>query len=157
MPYAWKRFAKNNAMTHVTPARRKHAKQKYRVLCVDDNKFVLFVNTAILRNEGYDVLSCSDAVKAAAVANSEKLDVAVLDYDMPVMDGAELASVCKAANPDIKVIMYSGNVEKPNLAVAFVDLFIPKADGVGALLEGIAALLLTDASLTAVAPIATSE
>ena len=155
LPYAWKRFAKNNAMTHVTPAGRMQAKQKYRLLCVDDNEFGLFVNTTILRNEGYDVLACSDAVKAAAAANCEKLDVAILDYDMPVMNGAELASVCKAANPDIKVIMYSGNVEMPKLAVAFADLFIHKADGVGVLLEGIAALLQTDATPAAVAPITT--
>lgn len=142
-------------MMPITPSRSKQAQQRYRVLCVDDNEFGLFVNTIILRNQGYDVVACTDVVKAAAIASSEEIDLAILDYQMPVMNGAELAAICKAANPDMKVILYSGSVGMPKWELALADLFIAKADGIEALLEGIAALLLTDGTLTAVPTTAT--
>jgi CheY-like chemotaxis protein len=130
----------------------KKTKQKYRVLCVDDNEVGLFVNTIILRNEGYDVIACSDAEEAVATASSEELDLAILDYEMPGMSGAELAAVCKAANPDIKVIFYSGYVGMPNWELALADLLVTKSDGVQALLEGIAGLLPASKKLEVIVP-----
>ena len=114
---------------------------RYRILCVDDNEFGVYVNSVILRNEGYDVVSCSDAEKAAAIAKAQEIDVAVLDYQMPVMNGAELAALCKAANPDTRVILYSGWLGIPKRELVLADLFIQKSEGVQALLEGIEALL----------------
>jgi CheY-like chemotaxis protein len=132
-------------------------KKKYRVLCVDDNEFGLYVNTVILRSEGYEVVSCSDAGNAATIANAEEIDLAVLDYDMPVMNGAELAALCKAANPEIKVILFSGSMEVPSWELALADLFVPKSEGIQTLLEGIEALLATTATSANVdAPAATS-
>jgi CheY-like chemotaxis protein len=128
-------------MMTASPPGPKHAKQTYRVLCVDDNEFGLFVNTVILRNEGYEVLTSSDALKAASIAASQEIDVAILDYQMPFMSGAELAAICKAANPDVRVIFYSGTIEMPNWELALADLFVSKSDGIQALLEGIEALL----------------
>jgi CheY-like chemotaxis protein len=125
----------------VSPTDPKYARQTYRVLYVDDNEFGLFVNTVILRNEGYEVLTCSDAVEAASIAASEEIDLAILDYEMPLMNGAELAAIRKAANPDIKVIFYSGYIGTTNWELALADLFVPKSDGIQALLEGIEALL----------------
>lgn len=112
-----------------------------RVLCVDDNELGLFVNATILRSAGYEVLACSDPLRAAAIANSEELDVGVFDYQMPKMNGAELAAMCKTANPDLKVILYSGSLAIPRRELAFADLFVPKSNGVQSLLEGIEALL----------------
>ena len=114
---------------------------RYRILCVDDNEFGVYVNAAILRNEGYDVVTCCDATKAAAIARAQEIDVAVLDYQMPAMNGAELAALCKAANPDTKVILYSGWLGIPKRELLLADLFIQKSEGVQALLEGIEALL----------------
>jgi len=112
-----------------------------RVLCVDDNELGLYVNAIILRSEGYDVLACSDVFKAAAIAKAEEIDLAILDYQMPGMNGAELAAFCKAANPDTKVILFSGYLCIPKLELTLVDLFVPKSEGIRALLEGIEALL----------------
>jgi CheY-like chemotaxis protein len=114
---------------------------QYRVLCVDDNEVGVLVNATILRNEGYEVLACSDPLQAAAIAKSEKLDMAILDYQMPVMNGAELAAFCKTANPDMKVILYSGWLGIPTGELALADLFVQKTDGIQALLDGMQALL----------------
>jgi CheY-like chemotaxis protein len=125
----------------MTAARQKSGQHIYRVLCVDDNQFGMYVNAIILRNEGYDVLTCSDPGKAAAIAEAEEIDLAILDYQMPEMNGAELAALCKATNPEMKVILFSGNLSIPKQELAFFDLFVPKSEGIEALLEGIEALL----------------
>jgi DNA-binding NarL/FixJ family response regulator len=80
------------------------------------------------------------------IIKSEKIDVAVLDYQMPKMNGAELAAFCKAANPNTKVILYSGWLGIPKQELALADLFVQKADGLHALLEGIEALLAVNAT-----------
>lgn len=116
----------------------------YRILCVDDNEIGLFVNATILRSQGYDVLTCSDPFRAAEIANSTEIDVVVLDYQMPLMNGVELAALCRAANPDIKVILFSGWHEISNLELAVVDLFVQKSESPHSLLEGIEALLMAD-------------
>jgi CheY-like chemotaxis protein len=114
---------------------------RYRILCVDDNEFGLYLNAVLLRGEGYDVVTCSNVEKAAAIVKSQEIDVAILDYQMPVMNGGELAAFCKAANPDIRVILYSGWLGIPKRELAVADLFIQKSEGVQALLKGIEALL----------------
>ena len=117
------------------------AQRSYRILCVDDNAFGLYVNAVILRNEGYDVASFCDAAHAAAIVEAEEFDLAILDYQMPAMNGAELAAFCKAVNPDMKVILFSGYLGIPKRELALVDLFVPKSEGILALLQGIEALL----------------
>lgn len=114
---------------------------RYRILCVDDNELGVFVNAAILRNEGYQVQACSDPLRAAAIAQTETLDLAILDYEMPVMNGAELAAFCKAANPAIKVIMFSGCLTIPGHELALADLLVEKSNSVKVLLDAIESLL----------------
>lgn len=114
---------------------------RQRVLCVDDNEFDVFVNATVLESEGYEVLASSDPFEAAWIAKSQELDLAVLDYEMPEINGAELAAFCKTANPDIKVIVFSGSPRIPSRDLALADLFLEKSEGVEELLDGIEALL----------------
>jgi len=114
---------------------------RYRVLCVDSNEFGAYVEATVLRREGYEVLACSDALQAAAIAKAEEIDLAVLSYRMPVMNGAELAAFCKAANPDMKVILLSEWLGIPNRELALADLFMQKSDDMDALLAGVELLL----------------
>src|SRR5579871_3841123 len=73
----------------------KRSRYRYRVLCVDGDEFGAYVEATILRREGYEVLACSNALEAAAIAKAQEIDLAVLSYRMPVMNGAELAAFCK--------------------------------------------------------------
>ena len=120
------------------------SRHRQRILCVDANAFTLFVNTTILRNQGYEVFACSNPLRAALIARSEDLDLAILDYDMPKLNGAELAAFCKAANPEIKVILFSGSPAIPTRDLAFVDDSIEKSEGIDVLLAAIEALLFAD-------------
>jgi CheY-like chemotaxis protein len=108
---------------------------------VDDNEFAAYVAATILRREGYEVLSCSDVLEAAAIAKKDEIDLAVLSYRMPVMNGAELAAFCKAANPDMKVILLSEWLGVPKRELSFADLFMQKSDDMETLVAGVEALL----------------
>ena len=120
------------------------AQHQHRVLCVDDDELSLLLNATILRNEGYQVVACSDPVRAASIAKSEELDLVIVDYQMPRMNGAELAALCKAANPDIRVILFSGSVTIPSSEVVLADCLVQKADGIEALLDTLECLLMGD-------------
>lgn len=126
-------------MMYATKSARAHYRK--RVLCVDDNAFAVFVNATILKSEGYEVLASSDPFQAASIARSEELDLAILDYEMPNMNGAELAAFCKAANPDVKVILFSGSLGIPSRELVFADRLVEESEGVEVLLEAMETLL----------------
>ena len=108
---------------------------------MDDNRLHLYVNSVILRNEKYDVLACLSPVVAVRILKAERVDLAILDYQMPGMSGAALAAFCKKVHPQVKVILFSGDLSIERRKLASVDLFIPKSEGVRALLKGVRALL----------------
>jgi len=60
-----------------------------------------------LRNNGYDVVSASDGEEAYELACSEKPDIVVTDYQMPVMSGLELIEKLRKNEDtkDVPVIM----------------------------------------------------
>lgn len=62
-----------------------------RVLLVEDNKDTLATIAAVLRYEGYEVVTAPDGYVALDLAKLEPPDVALLDIGLPGMDGYELA------------------------------------------------------------------
>jgi two-component system, OmpR family, response regulator len=61
-----------------------------RVLIVDDTDIVRKALELAVRKMGHAVVSTSDSVEALAMAVKEPPDLALVDYRMPRMDGAEL-------------------------------------------------------------------
>ena len=61
-----------------------------RVLIVDDEIHIVHVVAIKLRNNGYEVISADNGAEAFGLACSEKPDIIVTDYQMPVMTGMEL-------------------------------------------------------------------
>ena len=83
--------------------------RRTRVLCVDDNALALLVNATILREEGYQVLTFSDPLRAAHVAQLQELDLAILDYEMPAMTGSELAAFLQSRKSRNEGVCLFGN------------------------------------------------
>ena len=108
---------------------------------MDNDQVILHLNSVILRKKGYEVVVCRDAIAAAAIVQAKEIDLAILDFQMPAMNGAELAARCKAEQPEMKVILFSGPLAMKKLELACVDLFVAKSDGVVALLEAVKELL----------------
>ena len=78
-----------------------------KVLVVDDEIHIVHVVAIKLRNNGYEVITAQDGAEAFDLVLSEKPDIVVTDYQMPLMTGVELVSKlrqCEQAK-DIPVIM----------------------------------------------------
>ena len=61
-----------------------------RVLIVDDTDIVRKALEKAVQRMGHSAVSTSDAVEALAMALKDPPDLALVDYRMPRMDGAEL-------------------------------------------------------------------
>ena len=81
-----------------------------RVLLVDDDTANLEVFAEILRTEGYTVVCARNGAEAMACLSNAQPDVVMLDYVMPTMDGATMASKLRhdEATRDIGIVMTSG-------------------------------------------------
>ena len=60
------------------------------ILAVDDAKTMRGMVKAILENEGHEVVTAEDGVDALKKVESNKIDMAVVDFHMPNMNGTTL-------------------------------------------------------------------
>lgn len=111
------------------------------VLLVDDDTRHLDLRTLAFQTSGFSVITATSPIEAIAIMNQDsghKIDVAVIDYHMPVMNGCILAEYLKTRYPELRVILYSGAIDIPEHEMSSVDAFVPKSSGVAALLAEIA-------------------
>lgn len=74
--------------------------KKYRVLVVDDNRDSAESMSHLLALNGFEVETCFDGPAALVVVERFRPDACVLDINMPVMDGYELARRLRERFPD---------------------------------------------------------
>jgi len=84
------------------------------ILVVDDEKNYLLVLSAVLEDEGYEVLTAQGGHEALEIQKSSDLDLILTDMKMPAMDGIELLENIKALDPDLPMIMMTahGTIDK---------------------------------------------
>jgi CheY-like chemotaxis protein len=111
------------------------------LLCVDDDPWVLEVTSWILEKRGYKVLVAADGSEAIAVFSGNRVDLVVVDYEMPGMKGHEVASTIKSMNPRIPVVLHSGKSDLPEEALRAADAFVPKGEDFDLLVNEISNLL----------------
>jgi CheY-like chemotaxis protein len=75
------------------------------LLVVDDNDDIRSVLTMLLAEEGYEVLEAGDGTEALDLALARAVDLIVLDYTMPGMDGAELCSAYRARGGRVPILL----------------------------------------------------
>ena len=61
-----------------------------KILIADDEIHIIHVVAIKLRNNGYDVVSANNGAEAYELACTEKPDIIVTDYQMPLMTGIEV-------------------------------------------------------------------
>jgi CheY-like chemotaxis protein len=111
------------------------------VLLVDDEPHQLELCASVMKLQGYSVKAVSDPRLAAVMMAAQRPDLAILDYDMPFMNGCELAADLKRVHPSLKVILHSGLVQLPEDNSGYIDAFVSKGQGVISLLKSISELL----------------
>ena|ERR1700757_2755324 len=111
------------------------------LLYVDDNSLRLEVMTARLRLLGYNVLSAKDGAEALATFANNDVDLAVVDYYMPGMNGDMVAIEMKNRKQDVPVIIFSGVFTLSEMVIALVDGFVSASDEPDALVNKISEVL----------------
>jgi two-component system nitrate/nitrite response regulator NarL len=85
-----------------------------RVLVVDDHRIVLDGLRALLDDaSGFDcVATASNGKEALDLMKLLKVDIVLMDIDMPVMDGMEATIRIKRTMPDVKVLSLTQHSER---------------------------------------------
>jgi two-component system, NtrC family, nitrogen regulation response regulator NtrX len=79
------------------------------ILVVDDEVSICQSLSAILTDEGYQVLVAGSGEEAIKIVEDEVPQLVLLDIWLPAMDGLETLQAIKAAHPNVLVIMMSGH------------------------------------------------
>ncbi len=91
------------------------------VLYVDDNPKSSQLLTRVLEESGFRIIAKNDPMEALALCRRTYFDLALLDYEMPGMTGAQLAREIKYLVPDVPVVLISGRTSMPPAELEFVD------------------------------------
>lgn len=121
------------------------------VMLVDDSKLARIVagkTLAALQPE-WERVEASNADEALQLVGERKIDVAILDFNMPGKDGLELAAELRDAYPQMPIAVITANIQDEIIARARAvnATFVSKPvteEGLGGFLSG-AALRLRQA------------
>jgi len=83
--------------------------ESIRVLIVDDEERFRETTAAILERRGFEVKAAGSGVEAIEEIKNDKIDVVVLDLEMPGMDGNEVLCEIKRIKPHMAVLMLTGH------------------------------------------------
>jgi len=84
------------------------------VLIVDDEDYVALLAQRVLIDEGYKVVTARDGFQAVKIYAQfqHRIDLVILDFTMPIMDGSETFDELLAINPKVPVVLSSGFAEQ---------------------------------------------
>lgn len=111
------------------------------ILCIDDEELGLRVRKIVLERAGYRVATAMDGPLGLSIFAKERVDLVVLDYSMPSMDGGAVAQEMRRLRPGVPIILLSAYINLPPEVVRMVDCTMLKGGGPGVLLRTIKDLL----------------
>lgn len=79
----------------------------FNILVVDDDKNTRLLLEAVLKADGYSVITAKDGQEALELMDRGHIDLVVLDIMMPRMDGYEFTKTLRAVNNDLPILMVS--------------------------------------------------
>jgi len=110
------------------------------VLCIDDSEDVLECEKSFLESFGYTVLTAANGAKGLELASSHSVDIVIVDYFMPGMNGQEVAIEMRRVRPLAPIILLTGAPDVPDQALELVDALVAKDRLASELLPTIAQL-----------------
>lgn len=102
------------------------ALQSTVLLCIDDNEDVLECERSFLESFGYTVLTAPSGDKGLELASMHPIDVVIVDYFMPEMNGREVAIQMRRLRPLAPIILLTGAVDVPEHTLKLVDALVAK-------------------------------
>ncbi len=117
------------------------------ILCIDDDRNVVELEKAVFEANGYTVLVATDGPTALQIASQSHVDIVVLDYRMPEMDGAQVAEGLWRKHPALPVVVCSGYFDvMPEWLKWFAAGCVQKGDGPEALVAVVQDLIRKNTS-----------
>ena len=117
-----------------------------KLLYVDDKPERLEVMKARLGLLGYHVETALSGREALKKFKEIAIDLAIVDYYMPGMNGDLVAMEMKRLRPFVPIIIFSGAFTLPEMVMAYVDGFVSTSDDPDALMEKVSELLMKKAA-----------
>ena len=81
-----------------------------KVLIVDDERDFLDIMAERIRARGIDVITTTSAEEAAKMVEKSSYDAVIMDLMMPAMDGFKALKLLKEIQPEVQIILLSGDV-----------------------------------------------
>jgi CheY-like chemotaxis protein len=123
--------------------------QSLSVLVVDDNQYMRKMVRNLLVNCGIkEIYEAADGVAALDAIRTMAPDVVILDWEMPLLSGAELVRIVRSPGvfpmPDIPIIMLTGHCERWRVVEAVrlgVNEYLTKPVSAKAIYDRLVAIL----------------
>lgn len=113
-----------------------------RVLVVDDDSSIRESLRKVLQTEGYEVALAGNGREAIDKFNQERIDLVLLDLNLPVNSGWDTFGTLTAIDPLLPIIIITGRQNQSRLAAAAgISALMEKPLNVPLLLQTIAGLL----------------
>ena len=103
-------------------------KQKAMILCIDDDGAGLEACKELLEISRYEVLTAQSGEQGLGLFVSRPIDAVVVDYQMPGMNGDQVARQMRRVKPDVPILMLSGYSELLLNDLSCVDAFLSKGE-----------------------------
>ncbi|MFW5443632.1 MAG: response regulator [Methylococcaceae bacterium] len=101
-----------------------------KCMLVDDSKMSRMMLKKIIgtAHPDWELTEACDGQEAIDLAEGAELDIILLDYNMPNLDGGEAAKILRPQFPNAKIAFLTANVQEAikNLAIQLQIDFIPK-------------------------------
>ena len=111
------------------------------ILCVDDYETSLGGWCLYLQSVGYSVITAQTAQEGLQLFAVSPVDLVLLDYDLPDINGHDVATTMKRIKPNVRILMFSGVPHVPENARLHVDAFLQKGQSPAVVLDKIRELL----------------
>jgi len=109
------------------------------VLLVDDDAEHLELRAEVMKAFGFSVVTAPGPIEAISMIakTADPIKVAVVDYQMPVMNGGLLADRLRSMCPRLRIILHSGSVAIPENQLTNIGDFVSKSDDIGRLIASV--------------------
>ena len=112
-----------------------------RLLIIDDEAKIRETYRRIFLNNSFDVLTASNFIEAKELLDLNKIDIVLLDINMPEADAAVHFDLIRAFHRNVKVVVSSVySIDEQKKKIKDADAYFDKSDGKEVLLETFASL-----------------
>lgn len=89
-----------------------------RILIVDDDISYLFLLSSILESKGIETTKATNGIEAVGLLEKTNFSMMITDFNMPGMNGIELALKARELCPDIHIVMITAELSPELLEAA---------------------------------------